>query len=74
MAGVAIWVALQISPDVPAPPPKWARRLDLGHNLTWPNFGSIDVSNGVFCDLLLFFGCLEARGAVAGPDIVSLPV
>src|SRR6185437_1464042 len=74
VAGVAVGDPLQVIlvlgfgfPEVPG-------GRDRGNSLAGPQAGSVHVLDGVFGDALLLVAGVEDRRAVAGADVVALPI
>ena len=54
--------------------PERDRLADLGHDLAGPQARGLDVGDRVLGDLALLVARVEDLGAVAGADVVALPV
>src|SRR6478672_4485377 len=68
--GVALQVILVLGLGLP----EVAGGADFGHHFAGPQAGRFDVGDGVERDALLLVVEVEDRGAVAGPEVVALPV
>jgi len=74
MAGVSVWNPLQIILMFRLSLPELPRGHDFRNNLARPQFRSVDVGDCLLGYLSLFVGRVKNGRAIAGPDIVSLPV
>src|SRR5262245_58067017 len=74
MAGVAVWVALQVILMFRLRLPEIPRRLDLGHDLARPEAGGVYVCDGVLGNpLLLLVDVVDCR-PVGATDVIALPI
>src|SRR6202012_721604 len=74
MAGVAIRNSLQVVLMFRFRFPEIACRSDLGHDLSRPEAGCVDVRDPVLGNLFLLIGGVKNWGAIAQAAIISLPV
>src|SRR6185437_3918683 len=74
MAGVAVRVTLEIILMLRLGLPEIRNRRQFRHHLAGPQAGGLDVGDGVLGDLKLLQAGVENRRAVAGADVVALPV
>src|ERR1700722_19229886 len=74
VAGVPVGVLLQVVLVLGLGLPERAGRRDLGDDLARPQAGGVDVGDGVLGGLLLGVAEVEDGRAVAGADVVALPV
>ena len=61
MASIAIWVSLEVILVLWFGLPECASWLDLGDYFPWPKSCCIDISNCLYCCLLLFVGHVVNR-------------
>src|SRR5580692_12336957 len=74
MASVAVRDALEIVLVFGLRFPEFRCGLYFGHYLSGPKTRSVNVRDRLLRNPLLFFGCVENGGAVAGSDVISLAV
>src|SRR5215813_9559800 len=74
VAGVPVWVALQVVLVLGFGLPERPGRRHLGDDLARPQAGGVDVGDGVLGGLFLRVADVEDGRPVAGPDVVALPV
>src|SRR4051812_48144290 len=74
MAGVAAGIPLGIILMLGFGLPEVTRRNDFGHDLAWPQPGSIDVGDRVFGNPPLLIVGIEDRRSIAGADVVALAI
>ena len=74
VAGVAVGVVLQVVLVLGLGLPERPGRRHLGDDLARPQPGGVHVRDRVLGDALLLVAGVEDRRAVAGPDVVALPV
>src|SRR5258708_18301895 len=74
MTRVAAGIAQEVVLVVRFRLPEVARWNNFGHDLAWPQAGSIDVGNRVFRDPLLLFAGVEDCRSIAAADVVALAV
>ena len=74
MACVSVWDALQVILVFRLRFPEGSRRGHLGHHSSGPQARRVDIGDGVLGHALLFVAGIENRRAVAGADVIALPV
>src|SRR6201999_3233696 len=74
VAGVAVGNPFEVILMLGFGLPEISNRDHFRGRLAGPDAGGVDVGDGIFRDALLFVAGVEDRRAVAGPDVVALPV
>src|SRR5438067_4272970 len=74
MAGVTSWVSLEVVLVLRLGLPERTGPRELGDDLARPQPGGVDVGDGVLGHLALLVARVEDGGAIAGADVVALPV
>ena len=74
MTGIAIWIRLQVILMLRLSLPEVFNRFNLGSHLSRPDPGGVDIRDGIFRNLLLFFGCVEDGRAIACSNVIALAI
>jgi len=74
VASVAIWISFQVILVFVLTSPERTSRFYFGHRFSVPDSRGIDVCDRLFCGPFLLIARIEDRGAIAGSEVVSLPI